>query len=252
MSKHKALDMFGRSGNPTLSDATFADFENVNQKTMTLQGTVNKVGILLALVVLGAAYTWNVYFVTGSPGALMPIGLFGGMIFALITIFKKNWAMYTAPIYAILEGFFLGGISAIFESQYPGIVIQATGLTFGTLASLLVLYKTGVIKPTENFRLMVVSATMGIALLYVVSFIMSMFGTGIGFIHDNGIFGIGFSLFVVGIAALNLVLDFDFIEEGSEKNAPKYMEWFGAFALMVTLIWLYLEMLRLLAKLRSR
>ena len=225
MSKHKALDMFGRSGNPTLSDATFADFENVNQKTMTLQGTVNKVGILLALVVLSAAYTWNVYFVTGSPGALMPIGLFGGMIFALITIFKKNWAMYTAPIYAILEGFFLGGISAIFESQYPGIVIQATGLTL---------------------------ATMGIALLYVVSFIMSMFGTGIGFIHDNGIFGIGFSLFVVGIAALNLVLDFDFIEEGSEKNAPKYMEWFGAFALMVTLIWLYLEMLRLLAKLRSR
>ena len=252
MSKHKALDMFGRSGNPTLSDATFADFENVDQKTMTLQGTVNKVGILLALVVLSAAYTWNVYFATGSPGALMPIGLFGGMIFALITIFKKNWAMYTAPIYAILEGLFLGGISAIFESQYPGIVIQATGLTFGTLASLLVLYKTGVIKPTENFRLMVVSATMGIALLYVVSFIMSMFGTGIGFIHDNGIFGIGFSLFVVGIAALNLVLDFDFIEEGSEKNAPKYMEWFGAFALMVTLIWLYLEMLRLLAKLRSR
>ena len=252
MSKHKALDMFGRSGNPTLSDATFADFENVDQKTMTLQGTVNKVGILLALVVLSAAYTWNVYFITGSPGALMPIGLFGRMIFALITIFKKNWAMYTAPIYAILEGFFLGGISAIFESQYPGIVIQATGLTFGTLASLLVLYKTGIIKPTENFRLMVVSATMGIALLYVVSFIMSMFGTGIGFIHDNGIFGVGFSLFVVGIAALNLVLDFDFIEEGSEKNAPKYMEWFGAFALMVTLIWLYLEMLRLLAKLRSR
>ena len=197
-------------------------------------------------------YTWNDYFVPGSPGALMPIGLFGGMIFALITIFKKNWAMYTAPIYAILEGLFLGGISAIFESQYPGIVIQATGLTFGTLASLLVLYKTGIIKPTENFRLMVVSATMGIALLYVVSFIMSMFGTGIGFIHDNGIFGIGFSLFVVGIAALNLVLDFDFIEEGSEKNAPKYMEWFGAFALMVTMIWLYLEMLRLLAKLRSR
>ena len=252
MSKHKALDMFGRAGNPTLSDATFADFENVDQKTMTLQGTVNKVGILLALVVLSAAYTWNGYFVTGSPGALMPIGLFGGMIFALITIFKKNWAMYTAPIYAILEGLFLGGISAIFESQYPGIVIQATGLTFGTLAALLVLYKTGIIKPTENFRLMVVSATMGIALLYVVSFIMSMFGTGIGFIHDNGIFGIGFSLFVVGIAALNLVLDFDFIEEGSEKNAPKYMEWFGAFALMVTLIWLYLEMLRLLAKLRSR
>lgn len=252
MSKHNALNVFGRSGNPTLGDATFSDLENSSHQTMTLQGTVNKVGILLSLVVLSAAYTWNIYFSTGSPGALMPIGLFGGMIFALLTIFKKNWAMYTAPIYAILQGLFLGGISAIFENQYPGIVIQATGLTFGTLASLLILYKTGIIKPTENFRLMVVSATMGIALLYVVSFIMSMFGTGIGFIHDNGIFGIGFSLFVVGIAALNLVLDFDFIEEGSEKNAPKYMEWFGAFALMVTLIWLYLEMLRLLAKLRSR
>ena len=252
MSKHKALDMFGRSGNPTLSDATFADFENVDQKTMTLQGTVNKVGILLALVVLSAAYTWNVYFVSGSPGALMPIGTFWWHVFLLLLPSSKRTGRCTLLPYAILEGLFLGGISAIFESQYPGIVIQATGLTFGTLASLLVLYKTGIIKPTENFRLMVVSATMGIALLYVVSFIMSMFGTGIGFIHDNGIFGIGFSLFVVGIAALNLVLDFDFIEEGSEKNAPKYMEWFGAFALMVTLIWLYLEMLRLLAKLRSR
>ena len=135
MSKHNALDMFGRSGNPTLGDATFSNFENVHQKTMTLQGTVNKVGILLALVVLSAAYTWNVYFINGTPGALMPVGLFGGMIFGLITIFKKNWAMYTAPIYAILQGLFLGGISAIFENQYPGIVIQATGLTFGTLAS---------------------------------------------------------------------------------------------------------------------
>ena len=183
----------------------------------------------------------------------MPIGLFGGMIFALITIFKKNWAMYTAPIYAILEGFFLGGISAIFESQYPGIVIQATGLTFGTLASLLVLYKTGVIKPTENFRLMIVSATAGIALLYLVNILMTAFGggSGIGFIHSNGLMGIGFSLFVVGIAALNLVLDFDFIEQGSENGLPKYMEWFGAFSLMVTLVWLYLEILRLLAKIRS-
>ena len=252
MSKHKALNMFGRSGNPTLSDATFSDFQEAGQKTMTLQGTVNKVGILLTLVVLSAAYTWNVYFVTGSPGALMPIGLFGGMIFALITIFKKSWAMYTAPIYAILQGLFLGGISAIFENQYPGIVIQATGLTFGTLASLLILYKTGIIQPTENFRLMVVSATMGIAVLYVVSFIMSLFGSSIGFIHSNGIFGIGFSLFVVAIAALNLVLDFDFIEEGSEKGMPKYMEWYGAFGLLVTLIWLYLEILRLLSKLRSR
>ena len=169
------------------------------------------------------------------------------------TIFKKTRAPVTAPLYALSQGLFLGAISAIFDLQFPGIVIQAVGLTMGTLASLLVLYKTGIIKPTENFRLMIVSATMGIALLYIVSMVMNMFGSsGIGFIHSNGLFGIGFSLFVVAIAALNLVLDFDFIEQGSEQGAPKYMEWFGAFSLMVTLIWLYLEMLRLLAKLRSR
>jgi uncharacterized YccA/Bax inhibitor family protein len=244
--------MLGRSGNPTLSDATFAGFQTSGAKTMSLQGTVNKVGILLALVVGGALFTWNQFYSTGSAGFFMPVGLFGGMIFAVITMFRPTLAMYTAPIYAILQGLFLGGISAAFESMYPGIVIQATGLTFGTLASLLVLYKTGVIKPTENFRLMIVSATMGIAVLYAISFVMSLFGSGIGFIHSNGLFGIGFSLFVVGIAAMNLVLDFDFIEDGAERGAPKYMEWFGAFALMVTLIWLYLEMLRLLAKIRSR
>jgi len=186
----------------------------------------------------------------------MPIAIGGaifGFGFALATIFKKTWASVTAPLYALSQGLFLGAISAIFELQFPGIVIQAVGLTMGTLASLLVLYKTGIIKPTENFRLMIVSATMGIALLYIVSMVMNMFGSsGIGFIHSNGLFGIGFSLFVVAIAALNLVLDFDFIEQGSEQGAPKYMEWFGAFSLMVTLIWLYLEMLRLLAKLRSR
>jgi len=249
--------MFGRSGNPAFRDATFRNEGAATDQVMTLQGTVNKTGILLALVVVGAAYTWNLFFQTGGDAAaVMPIaigGAIGGLIFALVTIFKKTWAGVTAPAYAVLQGLFLGGISAIFEAQFPGIVIQATGLTLGTLASLLLLYKLGIIKPTENFRLMIVSATMGIGLLYLVSFVMNMFGsTGIGFIHSNGLMGIGFSLFVVAIAALNLVLDFDFIEQGSEQGAPKYMEWFGAFALMVTLIWLYLEMLRLLAKLRSR
>ena len=256
MSRHNALRMFGRSGNPALSDATFRKEGAAIGRVMTLQGTVNKTGILLALLVICAFYTWNIFFQTGNPAAVMPLalgGAIGGLIFALITIFKKTWAGITAPIYAGLEGLFLGGISAIFEAQYPGIVIQATGLTLGTLASLLLLYKMGIIKPTENFRLMIVSATMGIGILYLISFVMNMFGsTGIGFIHSNGLFGIGFSLFVVAIAALNLVLDFDFIEQGAEQGAPKYMEWFGAFALMVTLIWLYLEMLRLLAKLRSR
>ena len=255
MAKHNALQMFGRSGNPALSDTTFRSEGRAVGQSMTLQGTVNKTGILLGILVLTAVYTWNLFFQTGNPAAVMPIaigGALGGFVLALITIFKKAWSPYTAPMYAALEGLFLGGISAIFEYQYPGIVIQATGLTLGTLASLLVLYKLGIIKPTENFRLMIVSATMGIAVLYLVSMIMNMFGSsGIGFIHSNGLFGIGFSLFVVAIAALNLVLDFDFIEQGSEHGAPKYMEWFGAFSLMVTLIWLYLEMLRLLAKLRS-
>jgi uncharacterized YccA/Bax inhibitor family protein len=266
MSNHKALNMFGRSGNPALKADTFSQsargtsssggIQSMASGTMTLQGTVNKTGILLALVVLSATYTWNLFFESGDAGSVMPLAIGGalvGFIFALITIFKKQWAGTTAPIYALAEGLFLGAISAIFEAQYPGIVIQAVGLTLGTLASLLFLYKTGIVKPTENFRLMVTSATMGIGLLYLVSMLMNMFGSGgVGFIHSNGLFGIGFSLFVVAIAALNLVLDFDFIEQGSEMGAPKYMEWFGAFSLMVTLIWLYLEMLRLLAKLRSR
>jgi len=176
-----------------------------------------------------------------------------GAILALVTIFKPTYAATTAPIYAACQGLFLGGITVLFEAQFPGIAIQAIGLTFGTLASLLVCYKTGIIKPTENFRLMIVSATAGIALLYIVNIGMMVFGggSGIGFIHSNGLIGIGFSLFVVAIAALNLVLDFDFIEQGSENGLPKHMEWFGAFSLMVTLVWLYLEILRLLAKLRS-
>ena len=259
MSKHNALTTFGQSGNPMFRgeaftpDATFAQADSPGR--MTLAGTVNKTGILLILCLITAAYTWNIFFQTGDPGAVMGymwVGLIGGLVLALITIFKRQWAGITAPLYALAEGLALGGISAIFEAQYPGIVIQAMGLTFGTLGVLLMAYKTGLIKPTENFRLMIVAATGGIALLYLVSFVMGFFGTSIGFIHSNGLFGIGFSLFVVGIAALSLVLDFDFIEDAAERGAPKYLEWYGAFSLMVTLIWLYLEILRLLAKLRSR
>lgn len=261
MSRHSALEKFGRSGNPALNATTFSDAaarsggESGSVATMSLGGTVNKTGILLLLVVLSASWTWNLFFESNNTATVMPLmitGGIGGFIFALITIFKKNWSGITAPAYAVLQGLFLGGISAMYEAQFDGIVIQAIGLTLGTLTSLLLLYKTGIVKPTENFRLMVTSATMGIGLLYLVSMVMNMFGSSIGFIHSNGLFGIGFSLFVVAIAALNLVLDFDFIEQGAEQGAPKYMEWFGAFSLMVTLIWLYLEMLRLLAKLRSR
>ena len=244
MSKHSALNRFGRSGNPAFSKG-FGINENISGEVMTLDGTVNKTGVLLALCVGGAYFGWN------SPGLVMPAILIGFVI-ALFTIFRPKNSPYTAPAYAAIEGVALGGITMIFEAQYPGIGIQAIGLAFGILASLLFCYKSGIIKPTENFRLMIFAGTMGIFILYLVSFIMSFFGNSIGFIHSNGLFGIGFSLFVVAIASLNLVLDFDFIEEGAEKGMPKYLEWYGAFSLMVTLIWLYLEILRLLAKIRSR
>jgi uncharacterized YccA/Bax inhibitor family protein len=213
---------------------------------MTLDGAVNKTGILLSLCFMGAFIGWN------APALTMP-ALIIGTILSFVTIFRSPTKVgSTAPFYAAFQGVALGGITVFAEAQYPGIGIQAIGLTFGILASLLFCYKTGIIKPTENFRLMIFSATMGIGLLYLVSFVMSFFGSGIGFIHSNGLFGIGFSLFVVGIAALNLVLDFDFIEEGAEQGLPKHMEWYGAFSLMVTLVWLYIEILRLLMKLRSR
>jgi uncharacterized YccA/Bax inhibitor family protein len=182
---------------------------------------------------------------------LLWTGVIGGLIFCLITSFKSEWAPITAPIYALLEGLVIGGLSAFFEMAYPGIVVQAAGLTFGTLFVMLMAYKSGLIQATEKFKLGVIAATGGIALLYLVSLVMSMFGKPIGFIHEGGTFGILFSGFVVVIAALNLVLDFDFIRQGSEQGAPKYMEWYGAFALIVTLVWLYLEILRLLAKLRK-
>ena len=244
MSKHSAINRFGRSGNPAFSKG-FGINQSVTGEVMTLDGTVNKTGILLGLCIGGAYFGWN------APGLVLPAILIG-LVIALFTIFRPKNSPYTAPAYAAIEGVALGGITMIFESQYPGIGIQAIGLTFGILASLLFCYKSGIIKPTENLRLMIFAGTMGIFILYLVSFIMSFFGNSIGFIHSNGLFGIGFSLFVVAIASLNLVLDFDFIEEGAEKGMPKYLEWYGAFSLMVTLVWLYLEILRLLAKLRSR
>jgi len=158
----------------------------------------------------------------------------------------------TTPLYAAFEGLLLGGLSLVFEARYPGIVINAVGLTLGTLAVLLLAYSSGLIRPSENFKLGVVAATGAVALLYFVSMVMGFFGKTIPFIHDSGPIGIGFSLFVVGLAALNLVLDFDFIERGAAMGAPKYMEWFGAFGLLVTLVWLYVEILRLLAKLQDR
>jgi len=250
-----------RTANPALNKKTFVNLgyaEGTNQ--MTLQGTVNKTFIMMALLLIAASFTWKMFFsaadqAEGTRAVMywMIGGVIGGLIVALITIFKKTAAPITAPIYAILEGLFLGGLSSFMEARFPGIVIQAVALTFGTLFSLLFLYKSRIIKPTENFKLGVVAATGGILLVYLATMILRLFGVGyISFIHGSGTVGILFSLFVVVIAALNLVLDFDFIETGSSQGAPKYMEWYGAFGLMVTLVWLYIEILRLLAKLQSR
>ena len=249
-----------RSGNPALGQNTFLDIGSgrvvsSSDQAMTLNGTVNKTGMLLLLIMISAMYTWSLYTGPESMSAITPlllIGGIGGFIVALVTIFKKQWAPVTAPIYALLEGLLLGGLSAMFEARFPGIVIQAVGLTFGTLGALLMAYRSGLIRATENFKLGVVAATGGIFLLYLVNIVMGFFGHSIGFIHESGWMGIGFSAFVVVIAAMNLVLDFDFIENGVESGAPKYMEWYGAFGLIVTLVWLYLEILRLLSKLQSR
>mgnify|MGYP001282086309 FL=1 len=250
-----------RSGNPALNENTFLDVSTgqlvsgATSGAMTLNGTVNKTGMMLLMLVATAAYTWSLY-TPENPGAVMPwllVGGIGGFIVALVTVFKKTWAPVTAPLYALLEGLFVGAVSAMFEASFPGIVMQAVMLTMGVLASLLLAYKSGLIKATENFKLGVVAATGGIALLYLVNIGMRLFGLdGIGFIHEASWMGIAFSGFVVVIAALNLVLDFDFIESGVDAGAPKYMEWYGAFGLVVTLVWLYLEILRLLSKLQSR
>src|SRR5210317_1100995 len=241
-----------RTSNPMMKEKVFTQ-AIAGTETMTLQGAVNKTVALLALVVIGASYSWNLYYNQG-PEAVQPWmigGLIGGFVFAMITIFKAAWAPKTAPIYAALEGLFLGGISAIFEARYPGIVIQAVGLTFGTLFALLFAYKARLIRATENFKLGIFAATGGIAVVYLISFVGRMFGWQMPVIHESGPMGILFSLFVVVIAALNLVLDFDFIERG-DGVAPRYMEWYAAFGLIVTLVWLYLELLRLLSKLRDR
>lgn len=250
-----------RSGNPALKDSTFLDLGSgrvvaTDAGAMTINGTVNKTAFLLLLTLVGAMYTWRMFFASNGTANLMPYvlgGALGGLGIAIVLMFKKTWAPALAPAYAVLEGLFIGAVSAMFEMKFPGIVMQAVALTFGTLGALLLAYRSGLIRATENFKLGVVAATGAIALLYLVNIGARLFGfEGMAFIHEGGWLGIGFSLVVVTIAALNLVLDFDFIETGVESGAPKYMEWYAAFGLLVTLVWLYLEILRLLSKLQSR
>jgi uncharacterized YccA/Bax inhibitor family protein len=251
-----------KTSNPALSENTFRDLSGpqyggvIDETTrMTLNGTVNKTGILLLCAIATAAWTWHSFLQTRDAADIMPsmlIGLIGGFICAMVTIFKKEWSPVTAPIYALLEGLVLGGLSALMELRYPGIAMQAVALTFGTLFVLLLAYRSGLIKVTQKFRLGVIAATGGIFVFYMLEMLLGFFGVHFTSINGSGFIGIGFSLIVVAVAALNLVLDFDFIEQGVNAGAPKYMEWYGAFGIIVTLVWLYLEILRLLAKMRSR
>jgi len=241
-----------RSANPALNSKTFSSTRNIsNEQPMTIDGTVNKTALSLLLLMTSAIYTWNnlelsfIYF--------LPI-IISTFVLLLITIFNKRAAPYTVPIYCLLEGGLLGGISAWADVMYPGIANQAICLTFGILAALLMLYKSKLIAVTDNFRLGIFAATFGIFIVYMLNILLSSLFE-ISFansLFSNDLPGILFSVFVVGIASLNLVLDFDFIEQGANQGAPKYMEWYGAFGLMITLIWLYIEILNLLMKLRSR
>lgn len=221
---------------------------------MTIAGTVNKAGILVILAMLTAAWTWNQFFTNGPAaiGGYVTLGALGGFVVAMVTTFKQQWSPITAPIYALLEGLFLGGLSAMFEMRFPGIAIESVALTFGTCFCLLVAYRSGLIRPSQKFMLGIVAATGGIALIYILSMILGLFHVQVPGIFGSGPVGILFSVAVVIVAALNLILDFAFIEEGAYRGAPKYMEWYGAFGLMVTLVWLYIEIVRLLSKLRDR
>ncbi len=242
-----------KSSNPALSEKVFQqEYTTASSEVMTINGTINKTALSLLLVIAAALFTWNKFFGAAAVLPWIAVGGIGGLITALVTVFRPKSAGITTPIYAVLEGLLLGGLSAIMEANYGGIVVRAVALTLAVFAAMLFLYRSGIIKVTQKFMLGVFAATAGIAVVYLVSFIAGLFGVQMGFLHGNSNLSIGISLVVVVVAALNLVLDFNFIERASESGAPKYMEWYGAFGLMVTLIWLYLEILRLLSKLASR
>ncbi len=247
-----------KSGNPTLSENKFRDTVIASTvshgDSMTINGTLQKFGFMLLMLVGTAFYSWKEVIGSGENVMIMiGGGAIGGLVVALILAFKREWSPYLAPLYALLEGLFIGAISAMFNELYNGIVLNAVGLTFGVGVAMYLLYSLRIIRATEKFKAVVFTATAGIAIFYLLVWVMSLFGyNNLQFLHEGSTFGIVFSLVVVVIAALNLILDFDMIEQGAAMGAPKYMEWYGAFGLMVTFVWLYLEILRLLSKLNSR
>jgi uncharacterized YccA/Bax inhibitor family protein len=245
------------SKNPTLSPKIFQESIVTDySQVMTLRGTLNKFGFMLLMLLASAYYSWKEYAGFGNVTALIWTGLIGGFVIGLIITFKKEWAPYLAPLYGLMEGLFLGAISASFNAAFatkaPNIIMNAVGLTFGTAIAMYFLYSFKIIRATEKFKSVIIMATMGIAVFYLITLVVGMFGVHMDFFYDSSPLSIGISLFIVVIAALNLILNFDIIEQGTQAGAPKYMEWYAAFGLMVTIVWLYLEILRLLAKLNSR
>ncbi len=244
-----------RSSNPVMTGRIYEKAGSaLSDNVMTINGTINKIGLMLLLVIASASYTWNLVLGDdpGRVGTLAIVGGIGGFIMALVTVFSPKSSPYTAPVYAILEGMFLGAISAVINARYPGVAFQAVLLTIGTLFTMLFLYRSGTIRATPKFRRGVMMATGAVFFAYMISWIMSLFGMPVGFMHSSGPLGILISLVIIVIAALNLIMDFDFIEKGSQMGAPKYMEWYGAFGLIVTLVWLYIEFLRLLSRFAGR
>ena len=236
-----------KSGNPTLSEKMFDKSLQLDanlQGSMTVRGTMNKFGFMMLMLIGGASYNWHLYesLKQGTMNTLMIVGIIGGLITALAISFKPNWSGYLAPLYALLEGLFIGGISAIlnaaFAEKYPGLIMQAVGLTFGVSLAMFLLYNFRIIKATERFKSIIFTATLGIGIFYLITLVLRLFGVNVSFVYDSSLLSIGISLFVVAIAALNLILDFDRIEQGAEMGAPKFMEWYGAFGLMVKIVWL--------------
>lgn len=247
-----------KGGNPAMSEKTFEQMQYVGDDVMTVRGTMNKFGLMFIMLLGGASFTWSMFYKAGAE-AVMPWmwgSLIGGMVVALVIVFKKTWAPFLALGYGLLEGLFLGAISAFYDyafaDKYPSIIMHVVLLTFGCAAAMYVLYQTGVIKATNTFKKVIITAIMGIGFFYLIAIGLRLFGMQMPYLHDNGPIGIGISLFIVAIAALNLVLDFDMMDQGAQQGAPKYFEWYCAFGLMVTIVWLYLEILRLLSKLSSR
>lgn len=246
-----------KSGNPALQEKMFQNTINIpGQEVMTQRGALNKFFFLFLMVMASASFTWSAFYQGKNVMPWMIGAAIGGFVVALVIIFKKEWSSYLAPAYGLLEGVFVGGISAVYNNAFktvaPGIVMQAVGLTFGVVIAMFLLYHFRVIKATQQFKSIVFTATAGVAIFYLIAMALRMFSIDMPFIHEGSNLGIIFSLVIVAIAAMNLILDFDMIDQGAAMGAPKYMEWYCAFGLLVTIVWLYIEILRLLSKFASR